>query len=189
VPIVKLVFWHNSFDNLAIAQISTVVQFLSVGLFPSISGILILFFFLITGRAKLIVAIMVTSVTANALLDYILLKIMGLGGIALCSSLVGSLRLIVFIILLGMAVGKLNLSALSVPLLKTATASILTGVSIKFLSGVVSGLPVSSGTYGGMVGTAALLMLGGLLYLGVSLVLRNEQLLSMTSFFGRCKEA
>jgi putative peptidoglycan lipid II flippase len=172
-PVTKLVFGYGAFGPEAVAETARVIYFLGLGLFPMTAGILVMYYFFLSGQLRFLVAVSFASVALNCVLDYCLIRWMGLAGIALTSTLVVAIRLVFIVAVLRRRLGPLGFPSLILPLLKLAVASagsvgLVYGLNQQ-LAPHVSGM----GRVGDFVLGGAALASGLASYLLLNLLLRN----------------
>jgi len=180
-PIVGLTFQYGQFDALAGERTADVIRYLSISLWPSVTSILVNYYFCATGRASLPARVGVVLVGVNAALAYTLMRVMDVGGIALANSLVALVNLAVMGVLLSRDLGGLGLRSLVGPLGKTAAAAVCAGLALSYsgdwLAPAVDLRTVfhKVAAYGGLVAAS----LG--IYFAVNLLLRNRKMLELAA--------
>lgn len=178
LPITTLFFSYGNFNMINLYQTARVIQFLSISLPPSIIGLFIVYYFYLTRGIKTIINVVLLSIFLNVLLDYTLMKILGLGGIALSSSLIVFFRLCLFVLLLKKSIGGPKLSLLFVPVVKICVATIFTGFVLTYMVHLFPGT-LERGVFLDLMLTGIVwVFLGTVLYVLSNLALNNRQLLS-----------
>lgn len=174
--VTQLAFGYGHFDDTT-ARTSQVIFYSALGLPPGVSGILLIYYFLVTRNVGIIVATFVASITANVLLNWVLMNLMGIGGIALATTLMTLFRTGAMSLVAGRSVGGSVMAGLMIPVLKSTGATI---IAVGVMYGLASVLSASlqRGTHLALFSSVAVIAGAGLaVYLLASLVLRNEALL------------
>ena len=188
VPVAELAFQHGRFSAVAVAQTADVIMYLSLNLCPTISSILIIYYFLATRRTKLLLQLMSVSIVLNAGLAYGLMCLMGVGGVALSSSLGAIVRLGIILVFLRKAIGGLGVARLIRPLVKLGVATILTVTVIYFMGRWLATTVNLNGVLEQIIAGSGLALAGLVIYVGLNGLLRNEQMLAlMTALKKRMK--
>jgi putative peptidoglycan lipid II flippase len=175
-PITELLFKYGRFSNTAVSQTAEVIAYLALALPGGMAGILLMYYLLVARRTGLVVKISVATIAANALLAWILLRLMGIGGIALAYSLVTLVRTIILAKITSRLLGGPIFSNLALTMTKLATAAAaataaMYGVAQLFPEANGSGTPMKLLGAGAAIATA-----GAAVYLLGNFVLRNERL-------------
>lgn len=173
--ITQLAFGYGHFDD-ASAKTSQVIFYTALSLPASISGILLIYYFLVTRSVGMIISIFVVSISVNVALDWILMNLMGIGGIALASTLIALFRTGAMAFIAGRRLGGTVLSGLMAPFLKSSVAT-LAAVAVMYGLTAVFAPTMREGSMPILfVSTAGIISTGMLVYLLASLGIRNEAL-------------
>ncbi|MBS3989657.1 MAG: murein biosynthesis integral membrane protein MurJ [Dethiobacter sp.] len=171
-PVVRLIFERGEFDVLATAKTASALAFYSIGLLPL--GIMLLskraFFALQDTRTPMLA--MVFTGLLNIFFNWLLIKPLGLGGIALGTSLAVYAGAAGLLLLLRLKIGAFAGRQLWLTLQKSSLAALLMGVVVLLGSNLL--------TDGGFVRQAlelgVLISLGAAVYLLAAYLLRVEEL-------------
>jgi putative peptidoglycan lipid II flippase len=93
VPLTALIFKQGSFDGADTRMTADVLRYMAPGLWPSSASILFTFYFYAAKRIDMIVKLSLLSIVCNVALDFVFIRWLGIGGIALSTSVIGFLRL------------------------------------------------------------------------------------------------
>lgn len=172
----QLAFGYGNFDD-GSAKISRVIFFAALGLPASISGLLLIYYFLVTRRVGMIVTALIVSTSANAMLNWILMKYMGIGGIALATALVALFRTGAMAFIAGRRLGGSVLYGFMVPFLKSVVAT-LVSVAVMYGLATVFASAMQEGSMPALfVSTAGIVGAGMVVYLLLGMGIRNEALI------------
>lgn len=131
--IIKVLFEDGSFDSRATYLTSTALFYYSIGtLAYGLKDILSKGFYSLQDT-KTPVRNATISVIINIFLSLILTKIIGIGGLALASSISAIFTVILLIISLRNKIGKLGLKNILITFIKVLTSGIIMGLTINFL--------------------------------------------------------
>lgn len=183
--ITDLAFSYGHFDAAASAMMIEVIFYGALSLPAGISGVFLAYYFLATKQTRIIIFLLFVSVTVNALLDWLLMHLMGIGGIALGTSLVSILRTAALLVIAGRVLGGSVTEGTLRPALKTlllsaAAAAVMYGGLRLFQS------PLQEGGAAIRFGlAAAIAATGALIYFSLSLGIRHEALLWLNNIRNR----
>jgi len=132
-PVIKLLFEHNNFTASDTEKVSFILIFHSLGLiFFGLLMILNRIYYAFRNvRTPLIVALF--SILANVFLDWLLIKYLGVAGVALSTSLVAVFNVVTLLIILRKKTGCLGGKRILKSLLKIIAASAVMGAVIYLL--------------------------------------------------------
>jgi putative peptidoglycan lipid II flippase len=176
-----LLFGYGRFDETAVAHTADVILYLGLGLPAGMGGIFVWCYLLLTRRVRLLLQIVVATLVANALLDLVLMNLMGIGGIALSSSVIATIRVGILIVVVGRLVGGSIVSGLAVPLLKIVAAAALAAVAMGCVSHLLTEQFVTGGIVTRFALAAVVLLIGAGGYLAANGLLRNKPLWQLLS--------
>ncbi|HHX74842.1 MAG TPA: murein biosynthesis integral membrane protein MurJ [Firmicutes bacterium] len=171
-PIVRLIYERAAFDTTATHNTAYALIFYSLGLLPS--GVMLLFnrAFYATKDTKTPMYFSFLTTLLNVVLNWLLMKPLAYGGLALGTSLSFYLGVIAMAAALRRKVGPFGLSLLLDTLWKTGVASLLMGVAVWFA------LPYLAG--GGFLLQAlrlgSVIALGALVYFVLAYLLKIREL-------------
>lgn len=132
-PIVKMLFEGGSFDTRATYLTSTALFYYALGMVAyGVRDILAKAFYSLQDT-KTPVKNATISVVINIILSIILSKVMGIGGLALASSIASTVTACLLFISLRRKVGKLGFMNIIITFTKVITASMIMGVSIRLI--------------------------------------------------------
>lgn len=132
-PIVKMLFEEGSFDAQDTYLTSTALFYYAVGMVAyGLRDILAKAFYSLQDT-KTPVRNATFSVVINIILSIVLVKAMGIGGLALASSIASIVTACLLFVSLRRKIGKLGFMNIAVTFIKVITASAIMGVSIKLL--------------------------------------------------------
>ena len=174
--ITELVFGYGQFSGAAVSQTAEVISYRALALPGGMANFLLIYYLLAARRTGLIVKMAVATVVANALVAWILMRLMGVGGIALAHSLITLVRTIMLAVIARRLLGGSISSNLALPLTKTAAAAAAATAAMYAVARLVpeangSGTPIKL-----LVAAIAIAIIGAAVYLLGNLVLRNERL-------------
>lgn len=129
-PIIKLLFEHNNFTAQDTAKVSSILIFHSLGLvFFGLLMILNRIYYAFK-NVKTPLKVALVSIAANILLDWLLIKPLGVAGVALSTSLVAGFNIMALLIILRKKVGCLGGRRIFKTYLKIFAASAVMGAVI-----------------------------------------------------------
>jgi len=174
-PTIRLVFEHGKMTAADTEQVARALMFFSPGMvFVSATTLLSRGFYGIQ-KTWVPLTVGVVNLILNALLDWLLYRPLGVGGVTLATSIVSAFNYIALLYLLGREVGRLDTGRIWSAWMKALLALV----------------PLVGGGYGAwwaldgwlgrsnpaqLVSVAAGYLVGGLLYLGAARLLRMEEL-------------
>lgn len=124
-PIIKVLFERNQFTSMDTEKVAAILVFHCAGLvfFGLLMALNRIFYSLKDVKTPLIIAL--ASIVSNLLLDWLLMKVMGISGIALATSLVAGINIALLIIILRKKIGCLGGRKIIISYLKISAASII----------------------------------------------------------------
>ena len=126
-PITRLVFEHRSFDGAATELTSSALLFFTVGLVFNGGSLLFIRSFFALKKTWIPTKISLGTLVVNAVLDFALYKPMGVGGIALATSIASFAGFVAMGILLRRELGGLNVRWMADGFVRTAISSVWLG--------------------------------------------------------------
>ncbi len=131
-PIIKLLFEHKNFTSQDTAKVSFILIFHSLGLifFGMLMIINRIYYAFKNVKTPLKVAFF--SIIANVFLDWLLVKFLGVAGVALSTSLVAVFNVSVLIIILRKKIGYLGGKRIMISYLKILASSTIMGIILFF---------------------------------------------------------
>ncbi len=132
-PIIKLLFEYNNFTAQDTSKVSYILIFHSIGLvfFGLLMIINRIYYAFKNVKTPLKVALF--SIISNLVLDWLLIKVLGIAGVALSTSLVAFLNVIVLIVILRKKIGFLGGKRIVISYLKIIFSSLMMGGIIYLL--------------------------------------------------------
>lgn len=173
-PIIKILFERYQFTAADTAKVAHILIFHSSGLL--FFGLLMIlnrmFYSFKNVRTPLKVAI--ASIGINFLLDWILVKFLNVSGVALSTSIVGAINVIVLLIILRKKIGYLGGKKIILSYLKIIAASAIMCAIIYYLWKFLSAY-FSSGTFMLLLLLAIIIIAGGGVYVLLTYLFKMEE--------------
>jgi putative peptidoglycan lipid II flippase len=171
-----LVFAHGRFGGAAVAQTAEVITYRALAIPGSVADVLLIYYLQVGRRTALIAYIAAATVAANALFSWILMRLMGLGGIALAYSVVTLVRTIMMAGIASRLLGLPVYSHLASPLVKLAAAAAGATAAVYGVARMMADMD-GRGTPMALLMTAtASTVVGVGVYLLGNVVLKNERI-------------
>ncbi len=126
-PVTRLVYEHRSFDAAATDLTSSALVFFTLGLVFNGGSLLFIRSFFALKKTWIPTKVSVGTLAVNAILDFALYKPMGVGGIALATSVASFAGFVAMGVLLRRELGGLNVRWMSDGFVRTAIASVWLG--------------------------------------------------------------
>ena len=171
-PVVRLIFERGEFDLLATAKTANALAYYSIGLLPL--GVMLLikraFFALKDTRTPMLV--MIFTGLINIVFNWLLIKPLGLGGIALGTSLAVYAGAVALLVLLRRKIGAFAGRQLCLTLQKSSLAALLMGFAVLLSSNLLRG----GSFFRQALELGGLISFGAAVYLLVASLLRVEGL-------------
>ncbi|MHB1274549.1 MAG: murein biosynthesis integral membrane protein MurJ [Candidatus Humimicrobiaceae bacterium] len=173
-PIIKILFERYQFTSADTAKVSHILIFHCIGLL--FFGLLMIlnriFYSLKNVRTPLKVAI--ASIAVNFFLDWVLIKFLNVSGVALSTSIVGAINVIILIIILRKKIGYLDGKNIIVSYLKIIAASGVMCLIIYYLWKYLYKY-FSSGTFMLLLLLAIVIAAGGGVYIFLTYLFKMEE--------------
>ena len=173
-PIIKILFERYQFSAADTDKVSHILVFHCIGLL--FFGLLMIlnriFYSLKNVRTPLKVAL--ASIIINIFLDWLLIKFLNVGGVALSTSIVGAINVIILIIILRKKIGYLDGKNIAISYLKIIAASGVMCLIIFFLWKYLYKY-FSSGTFMLSLLLAIVIVVGGGVYILLTYLLKMEE--------------
>src|SRR5680860_88420 len=173
-PIIKILFERYQFAAADTAKVSHILIFHSIGLL--FFGLLMIlnriFYSLKNVKTPLKVALV--SIVINFLLDWMLVKFLNVSGVALSTSIVGAVNVIVLIIILRKKIGVLDGKKITISYLKIISASGVMCLVIYYLWKYLYKY-FSSGTFMLLLLLVIIIILGGGIYILLTYLFKMEE--------------
>ncbi len=174
LPVVGLLFGRGSFDSAALAMTSDALAFYSVGIAAMGMGEVLARVFYSMKDVKTPLLISAASIAANAGLNALLSGPMGIGGLALATSLSMALRTVLLSVYLRRKTGGLGMRNLSVSFCKILCASAAMGVCARLVYAFFTGAGM-----GGNVSLILSAVTGAAVYLLLILLMKVKNVRSI----------
>ena len=173
-PIIKILFERYQFAAADTAKVSHILIFHCTGLlfFGLLMVLNRIFYSLKNVRTPLKVALV--SIVINFLLDWVLVKFLDVGGVALSTSIVGAINVIVLIIILRKKIGVLDGKKITISYLKIISASGVMCLIIYYLWKYLYKY-FSSGTFMLLLLLVIIIILGGGIYILLTYLFKMEE--------------
>ncbi|OEU65009.1 MAG: murein biosynthesis integral membrane protein MurJ [Desulfobacterales bacterium PC51MH44] len=181
-PIIQFLFQRGAFDVDATHLTSTVFLFYDVGLVAFCFNIILLGVFYALKDAVTPLRIAVVSAILNVVLDVILIRWFGLGGIALATSLIAVFNTVFLLTLLQKKIGCLDAYSTLTSLLKISLAA---GVMAFVVWSITSNLDKLFGLENHIVKLCAILTTSLVTYAVACVLLRVDELTGLVTIFRR----
>jgi len=165
-PLVRTLFQRGAFHAEEANMMATAVLFYSIGLIPGAAGAVLAAGFLSFKDTMTPCKVSCVLVFLNLALDFLLVRSLGLGGLALATSLVLLARLILFALLMQKRTGRLDTPAICFWLGKIGLAGACMALMVAWSANCLGLFDVLSGSsLRQLVPLAAVCLLGGGTYL------------------------
>jgi putative peptidoglycan lipid II flippase len=179
-PLVCFLFQRGAFDAQATATTASVFFFYNMGMVAFCLNIVLLGVFFALQDAAVPTKIALANAALNIIFDIILIEWIGIGGIALASSLIAFFNLIFLLVFLHKRIGSLGGAETIVSLTKILAASLIMG----YVLGI---LPENLGAFLNVDSSAfqifALFIISTAIYSMICSLLRVRELKGMVSMF------
>lgn len=140
LPIIKLVFEYGAFDSSSSTMTATALWFYSIGLEGFVLRDIITraFYAMEDSKTPMINGGIAVGICVASSL--ILVRFMGIGGLALATSISGIAGTVLLLVSLRKKLGAIGFREMGATLLKTAAAAVVMGIVVGFLYSVLLGL-------------------------------------------------
>lgn len=174
-PIVRLVFERGEFTPLATKMTAIALMFYSIGLFAYGAKMLIdrTFYALRDSKTPMIIALI--SILLNYIGDWILMRYLGHGGIALTTSIVSIFNLLILVEILRRRLGRIEGKKIVFSIFRILLASILMIILVYFIWSALDSM-VGRETIGQVISLGSAIFIAFILYLLFCYLLKVEEL-------------
>ncbi len=174
-PIVRLVFERGEFTPLATKMTAIALMFYSIGLFAYGAKMLIdrTFYALRDSKTPMIIALI--SISLNYIGDWILMRYLGHGGIALTTSIVSIFNLLILVEILRRRLGRIEGKKIVFSIFRILLASILMIILVYFIWSALDSM-VGRETIGQLISLGSAIFIAFILYLLFCYLLKVEEL-------------
>lgn len=173
-PVVRILFERGAFDDRSTALTATALVFYSVGMIGfGLREILSkVFYSLKDTKTPMINGII--AVILNIVLNIVLVKVMGHGGLALATSLSSIICILLLFISLKKKIGYYGQDKIRSTFIKTLVASLVMGVVTYFVYKFLSGI-LGLGFIQEAISLGTSIAIGGVIYLALIIVFKVEE--------------
>lgn len=179
-PIVALLFEHGKFAPEDTARTAWALMFYAMGLFSYAGRDTLTRVFYAYHDTRTPVKVSVAAVVLNIVVSFALMQVLGVGGLALGTTIALTVNLLVLIQLLRKKIGPMGFGRLAVSLGRIGGATVLMGVVVWALDReLLAVLPSGTRTLALRVGLG--IVAGGVVYLAAALVGRLPELREVTA--------
>lgn len=133
VPIIKFVFEYGAFDSSSSEMTAVALWFYSIGLVGFVLRDIITRAFYALSDAKTPMINGGIAVGIGVVLNIILVRFMGIGGLALATSVSGILGILLLLVSLRKKLGQIGFKEMSVTFIKTCIAGAVMGLTVHYL--------------------------------------------------------
>ena len=185
-PIIKVLFEHGSFSPDDTLRVSYILIFHSLGLvfFGLLMIINRVFYAFKNVRTPLKVASI--SILVNFLLDWILIKYMGVSGLALSTTFVALFNVAVLLFILRRKVGSLGAIKIAGSYWKILVSTAIMGGAVYYMWKYISVYAYSS-LYWLIFGIFGVIVLGAGIYIGLTIIFRMDEIRFVLNMSRRIK--
>lgn len=132
LPIIKFVFEYGAFDNNSSEMTATALWFYSLGLVGFVQRDIITRAFYAIGDARTPMINGGIAVAINVVLNLILVRFMGIGGLALATSISGIVGTLLLLISLRKKLSNMGFREMGITFIKILTAAVVMGIVVDF---------------------------------------------------------
>lgn len=161
-PIVSLLFQRGAFDDTAVSMTSRALMFYSAGLFCFGARSILSRTFMALQSSKTSLLNGMITVSVNIILNLILIKRMGIGGLALASSLSVLISTLIYIIILKKRIGDFGISKITKTFIISLTAAGFMGFFVYLIYNTLSNYFVAD-----IIPLILSIIAGALIYFGI----------------------
>jgi len=174
VPIVELLFERGAFDHQATLMTAEALAYFCFGLwFISVNTILTRAYYALKNiKAPLYFGLF--SIVVDIIFSYLLLPLLGHGGLALANSLAALVNMILLYVYLQKNVKALRIGPVAITCVKSAAATLIMTVVVRLLISFTSSFAAGS-TRNLLIQVALISSLGALVYLATVLLFKVEE--------------
>lgn len=173
-PIIKILFERNQFTSMDTEKVSTILMFHCAGLvfFGLLMALNRIFYSLKDVKTPLIIAL--ASIMTNFLLDWLLVRVMGISGVALSTSLVAGINIVLLIIILRKKIGYLGGKKIIVSFLKISAATLIMSAFVYFAWRFLYGF-FNKSNFMIVLLLFIIILLAGILYAALTYLFKMEE--------------
>ena len=168
-PLVTFLFQRGQFDSQSTSETVWALQFYALALFAHSGLEIVTRAFFALHDTLTPVAIGVGAMILNLILSLVLIAPLAQGGLALANSIATILELLVLLAILRQRMGDIDARRIAASIARIAVATLAMGV-------VIVGVANLLASFGAIVVAIAGALVGAVVYLGATLVLRSEEI-------------
>ncbi|MCJ7665732.1 MAG: murein biosynthesis integral membrane protein MurJ [Actinobacteria bacterium] len=186
-PIIKVLFERGSFTPDDTLRVSLILVFHSLGLvfFGLLMIVNRIFYAFKNVRTPLKVASI--SILINFLLDWVLIKFMGVSGLALSTALVALFNVVILLFILRKKVGSLGAVRIAGSYWKILVSTAVMGIAIYYIWKYISVYAYRS-LYWMILGIFGVIVLGAGIYIGLTIIFKMDEIKFVLNMFKREKK-
>jgi putative peptidoglycan lipid II flippase len=176
-PIIRLLFQHGEhFDAAATADVAYALLFYLIGMvsFASVKTVVSAFYSMKETRIPVLCASI--SMAANVGLNFLLIRPLQIGGLALATTLSFTLNLVLLLTMLRRRLGPLGMTQIAHSVAKVTVAAALMGLAVWSVLRWTAEVTSSASFIGRTIQVAAPMLVGLMLFLGLARLLRVPEL-------------
>jgi putative peptidoglycan lipid II flippase len=174
-PIIKVLFERNQFTSMDTEKVANILIFHCTGLvfFGLLMALNRIFYSLKDVKTPLIVASI--SMITNVILDWLLIKVMDISGVALSTSLVAGVNIVLLILILRKKIGYLGGKKIFFSFLKIIVSTAVMSVFVYFGWNLLYGF-FDANTFMTVLLLFIIIVLAGILYVAMTYFLKMEEI-------------
>lgn len=183
VPVVRFLFERGAFDCRATHMTATALLYYSIGMIGfGLRNILERSFYSLQDtKTPMINGVMVVGI--NIVLNLVLVKFMGLGGLALATSISAIIGTILLFYHLRKKIGSLGGKKVVISFLKAFVSSVVMGIVVKYFYDFISLRIVPDGILNQGIDLGLTITLGAIVYIGMSFLLKMDEIYLILKVF------
>jgi putative peptidoglycan lipid II flippase len=182
-PIIRLFFERGAFDSFSTVMTAEALLFYSLGLW-AVSGVRVIVpAFYALQDTKTPVKVAFISLVAYLFFSLVLMGRLRHGGLALALSVASVIQLCLLVFFLKQRIGDWNSMPTLISVAKNIVASLAMGLGIYFFHTHWLAPTLESSTFSLMIGVAGLILIGAIIYFGISHILGCPELSSILKLF------
>lgn len=175
-PIVRLLFERGAFDALATSMTATALLYYSLGIFAHAALFLLVKVYFALQDTLTPVKLGLWAVALNIVLNLILVRYLGHGGLALATSIAAIVNCLLLANYLRSKLGHLDGRRILRAAAKSATAAVIMGLVVAAAHSYTAPLLDPALLSHRLLQVGGLITLGGLVYFGTAALLKTEEL-------------
>jgi putative peptidoglycan lipid II flippase len=186
VPLIQILLERGNFTAESTAAVAYALQFYAVGLVAHALVEIIVRAFYALHNTLTPVIVGIGAMILNILFSLWWIGWLSYGGLALANSIATGLEMVILLVLLGRRLGALPLRSLLISGVRLGLASVVMGIAVwGWLTWLAENPQLTLGLPGGWTAALGGLLIALITYLGMSFLLRVEELRTLGSLLGR----